>query len=142
MLFKNLGAVDAFPICVRGQSVDHIVEIAKALEPTFGGFNLEDISAPRCFEIEEKLQKEVKVPVFHDDQHGTAVVTLAALYNSLRLTGKEINKIKVVVSGAGAAGIACSKIFRSAGRHLSLSLSDHTVLCNSTATQERWCHNS
>jgi malate dehydrogenase (oxaloacetate-decarboxylating) len=115
MLFKNLANVDAFPICVRGKSVEHIIDIAKSIEPVFGGFNLEDISAPRCFEIEEKLQSEVSVPVFHDDQHGTAVVTLAALYNSLRLTGKKIDQIKVVVSGAGAAGIACSKIFIRAG---------------------------
>ena len=115
MLFKNLAGVDAFPICVRGKSVDHIVDIAKSIEPVFGGFNLEDISAPRCFEIERKLQAEVKVPVFHDDQHGTAVVTLAALYNALRLTKKDISKIKVVVSGAGAAGIACSKMFMEAG---------------------------
>ncbi|MDX1919288.1 MAG: NADP-dependent malic enzyme [Candidatus Caenarcaniphilales bacterium] len=115
MLFKALANVDAFPICVQGKTVDEIVAVAKAIEPTFGGFNLEDISAPRCFEIERKLQEQVNVPVFHDDQHGTAVVTLAALYNSLRLTGKKISEIKVVVSGAGAAGIACSKIFMSAG---------------------------
>lgn len=115
MLFKNLAGVDAFPICVRGKSVEHIVDIAKSIEPVFGGFNLEDISAPRCFEIERKLQAEVNVPVFHDDQHGTAVVTLAALYNALRLTQKDISKIKIVVSGAGAAGIACSKIFIQAG---------------------------
>jgi malate dehydrogenase (oxaloacetate-decarboxylating) len=115
MLFKALANVDAFPICIHGQTVDEIVNIAKSLEPTFGGFNLEDISAPRCFEIERKLQELVNVPVFHDDQHGTAVVTLAALYNSLRLTGKKIDQIKVVVSGSGAAGIACSKIFLLAG---------------------------
>ena len=115
MLFKALANVDAFPICIKGKTVDEIVNIAQALEPTFGGFNLEDISAPRCFEIEKKLQELVNVPVFHDDQHGTAVVTLAALYNSLRLTGKKIDQIKVVVSGSGAAGIACSKIFLSAG---------------------------
>lgn len=115
MLFKALANVDAFPICVKAKTVDEIVSIAKAIEPSFGGFNLEDISAPRCFEIERKLQEQVDVPVFHDDQHGTAVVTLAALYNSLRLTGKKIGEIKVVVSGAGAAGIACSKIFMAAG---------------------------
>ncbi len=115
MLFKALADVDAFPICIKGKSIDHIIEVAKAIEPTFGGFNLEDISAPRCFEIEKRLQEEVNVPVFHDDQHGTAVVTLAALYNSLRLTGKRIEDIKVVVAGAGAAGIACSKIFINAG---------------------------
>jgi malate dehydrogenase (oxaloacetate-decarboxylating) len=115
MLFKALANVDAFPICVHGKSVDHIIDIAKSIEPVFGGFNLEDISAPRCFEIERRLQEEVNVPVFHDDQHGTAVVTLAALYNSLKLTGKKIDQIKVVVSGAGAAGIACSKIFMLAG---------------------------
>lgn len=115
MLFKSLANVDAFPICIHGKTVEEIVNIAVAIEPSFGGFNLEDISAPRCFEIEKQLQERVNVPVFHDDQHGTAVVTLAALFNSLRLTGKKISEIKVVVSGAGAAGIACSKIFMSAG---------------------------
>ncbi|MDX1917905.1 MAG: NADP-dependent malic enzyme [Candidatus Caenarcaniphilales bacterium] len=115
MLFKDLANVDAFPICIRGKTTDEIVAVAKAIAPTFAGFNLEDISAPRCFEIESRLQEEVDIPVFHDDQHGTAVVTLAALYNALRVTGKNIAEIKIVVSGAGAAGIACSKIFMSAG---------------------------
>lgn len=115
MLFKHLAGVDAFPICLNTKSVDEIIQIAKALEPTFGGFNLEDISAPRCFEIEKRLQEEVKVPVFHDDQHGTAVVTLAALYNALKLTGKKLEDIKVVVMGAGAAAIAVSKIIINAG---------------------------
>jgi malate dehydrogenase (oxaloacetate-decarboxylating) len=115
MLFKSLAGVDAFPICVRAKTVEEIVNIAKAIEPVFGGFNLEDISAPRCFEIEERLSNELNIPVIHDDQHGTAVVTLAALYNALRVVNKEIQDIKIVVSGAGAAGIACSKLFLEAG---------------------------
>lgn len=115
ILFKDLGGVDAFPICIKGKSVEEILNIAQALEPTFGGFNLEDISAPRCFEIERRLQEMVNVPVFHDDQHGTAVVTLAALYNALKLTGKQLENIKIVVLGAGAAAIAVSKIIINAG---------------------------
>lgn len=115
MLFKNLADVDAFPVCVRAHDVNEIINIAKALEPTFGGFNLEDISAPRCFEIEKRLQEEVNVPVFHDDQHGTAVVTLAALYNALKIVKKNIEDIKIVVLGAGAAAMAVSKIILNAG---------------------------
>ncbi len=115
MLFKMLAGVDAFPICIDAHTVDEVIAIAKALEPTFGGFNLEDISAPSCFEIERRLQEAVQVPVFHDDQHGTAVVTLAALINSLKLVGKQAQNVCVVVSGAGAAAIACSKIFIQAG---------------------------
>ncbi len=115
MLFKNLANVDAFPICINAKTIDEIVFIAKALEPTFGGINLEDISAPRCFEIEERLKREMKIPVFHDDQHGTAVVALAALYNALKITSRNIKDLKIVVSGAGAAAVAVSKIFMSAG---------------------------
>ncbi|MBI5137114.1 MAG: NAD-dependent malic enzyme [Nitrospirae bacterium] len=118
MLFKEFGGVDAFPICLATKDVDEIVETVKRLAPVFGGINLEDISAPRCFEIEDRLRREMDIPVFHDDQHGTAVVVLAALYNALKVVGKPIGSLKVVVSGIGAAGVACTKIMMRAGvRH-------------------------
>jgi len=119
MLFKEFAGVDAFPICLDTTDVDEIVSVVRAIAPGFGGINLEDISAPRCFEIESRLQAELDIPVFHDDQHGTAVVTLAALYNALRLTGQRIDSIRVVIVGLGAAGIAVSNILTEAGvRHL------------------------
>ncbi|MCA1838350.1 MAG: NAD-dependent malic enzyme, partial [Actinobacteria bacterium] len=110
MLFKEFARVDAFPICLDTKDTDEIVETVKRLAPAFGGINLEDISAPRCFEIEERLKKELDIPVFHDDQHGTAVVVLAALINSLKIVGKEIKALKVVINGVGASGVACAKI--------------------------------
>ncbi|MBY6035205.1 NAD-dependent malic enzyme [Fictibacillus nanhaiensis] len=110
VLFKSFAGVDAFPICLNTTDVDKIVETVKLLEPTFGGVNLEDIAAPNCFVIEERLKKETNIPIFHDDQHGTAIVTLAGLVNALKLTGREMSKIKVVVNGAGAAGIAIIKL--------------------------------
>jgi malate dehydrogenase (oxaloacetate-decarboxylating) len=115
MLFKAFGGVDAWPICLDTKDPDEIVEITKKIAPGFGGINLEDISAPRCFYIEERLKKEMDIPVFHDDQHGTAVVVLAALLNALRIVKKEPQELKVVVLGVGAAGVACSKILMSAG---------------------------
>lgn len=115
VLFKTFGGVDAFPICVATKEVDKIVEVVKMLEPTFGGVNLEDISAPRCFEIEERLKKETNIPIFHDDQHGTAVVVLAALINALKIVNKEISKVRIVVNGAGAAAIATVKLLISMG---------------------------
>jgi len=115
MLFKGFGDVDAFPICLDTKDPEEIIQTVKRLAPTFGGINLEDISAPRCFEIEERLKAELDIPVFHDDQHGTAVVSLAALFNALKITGKKMEDLKVIVNGVGAAGIACSKIFREAG---------------------------
>ncbi len=115
MLFKEFGGVDAFPLCLNTKDPDEIIAIVKGIAPTFGGINLEDISAPRCFEIEERLIAELDIPVFHDDQHGTAVVVLAALYNALRLLNKNMKDLKVVVSGVGAAGVACSKILLAAG---------------------------
>jgi malate dehydrogenase (oxaloacetate-decarboxylating) len=115
MLFKEFGQVDAFPICLATQDTEQIIQTVKAISVTFGGINLEDISAPRCFEIEERLIEELDIPVMHDDQHGTAVVVLAALLNALKVTGKKINDIKVVVNGIGAAGVACSKILMAAG---------------------------
>lgn len=115
MLFKELAGVDAFPICLATKDPDKIVEAVKLIAPGFGGINLEDISAPRCFEVEERLRKELEIPVFHDDQHGTAVVVLAALLNALRIVRKDLKKIKVVVSGVGAAGTATIKILLSVG---------------------------
>jgi malate dehydrogenase (oxaloacetate-decarboxylating) len=115
VLFKEFAGVDAFPICLRQEDPDAIVETVTALAPTFGGINLEDISAPRCFEIEERLKETLDIPVFHDDQHGTAVVVLAALHNALKITGKELSDVRLVVSGIGAAGIACTKILLEGG---------------------------
>ncbi|KQX67133.1 NAD-dependent malic enzyme [Paenibacillus sp. Root444D2] len=115
MLFKQFAGVDAFPICLDTKDPDEIVSIIKAIAPAFGGINLEDISSPRCFEIEERLKRELDIPVFHDDQHGTAVVLLAGLLNALKITGKQMSDIKVVVNGIGAAGIACSKMLLAAG---------------------------
>ncbi|MGL6201283.1 MAG: NAD(P)-dependent malic enzyme [Lachnospiraceae bacterium] len=114
-LFKAFGDVDAFPLCVRSNEVDDIVNTVALLAGSFGGVNLEDISAPRCFEIEEKLKKRCDIPIFHDDQHGTAVVTLAAMFNALKLTNKKIEEINVVTSGAGAAGIAIIKLLIAMG---------------------------
>ncbi|RRN74244.1 NAD-dependent malic enzyme [Peribacillus simplex] len=115
VLFKSFAGVDSFPICLKTTDVDKIVETVKLLEPTFGGVNLEDIAAPNCFEIEERLKKEMNIPVFHDDQHGTAIVTVAGLVNALRLVNKSISEIKVVANGAGAAGIAIIKLLYSYG---------------------------
>ena len=115
VLFKEFGGVDAFPLCVRSKNVDDIVNTVRLLAGSFGGVNLEDISAPRCFEIERKLKECCDIPIFHDDQHGTAVVTAAALINALKLTGKKLEDIRVVTSGAGAAGIAIIKLLVSLG---------------------------
>jgi malate dehydrogenase (oxaloacetate-decarboxylating) len=115
VLFKEFGGIDAVPICLDATEVDDIVETVVRIAPGFGGINLEDISAPRCFEIERKLQERLDIPVFHDDQHGTAVVVLAALRNAARLTGRGLADLRVVVSGAGAAGVAVTTILREAG---------------------------
>src|ERR1700736_4049943 len=119
MLFKEFAGVDAFPICLDTKDPDEIVSIVRAIAPGFGGINLEDISAPRCFEIEERLKATLDIPVFHDDQHGTAVVVLAALLNALTLTGQRIEDVRIVIAGCGAAGIAVTKILMGAGaRHI------------------------
>ena len=110
VLFKEFGGVNAFPICLSTQDTDEIIAAVKAIAPTFGGINLEDISAPRCFEIEERLKKELQIPVFHDDQHGTAIVVLAGIINGLKVVGKEKEDCRVVVNGAGSAGIAITKL--------------------------------
>ena len=115
MLFKEFADIDAWPICLDTTDTEEIIRIVKAIAPGFGGINLEDIAAPRCFEIEQRLREELEIPVFHDDQHGTAVVTTAALINALKVVGKNVGKIKVIVSGAGAAGIACTKMIMHLG---------------------------
>jgi malate dehydrogenase (oxaloacetate-decarboxylating) len=115
LLFKKFAGLDAFPVCLATQDADEIVETVKRLAPVFGGVNLEDISAPRCFAIEERLRKELDIPVFHDDQHGTAIVTLAALVNALKLVKKSLETIKVVINGAGAAGVAIARLLQKAG---------------------------
>ncbi|RSL32959.1 NAD-dependent malic enzyme [Salibacterium salarium] len=124
VLFKSFAGVDAFPICLDTTEVDRIVETVKLMQPTFGGVNLEDIAAPNCFIIEERLKKEVNIPVFHDDQHGTAIVTAAGLINALKLNGKSLSEIKVVVNGAGSAGIAIIKLL------LRMGVRD-VILCDS-----------
>ena len=115
MLFKEFGGVDAFPICLSTKDPEEIIRTVKAISTAFGGINLEDIASPRCFEIEARLREELDIPVFHDDQHGTAVVVLAALINALKIVGKRMSDIKVVVNGVGAAGVACTKIIMAAG---------------------------
>ncbi len=115
MLFKQLADVDAFPICLDTQDTEEIIRTIKVIAPAFGGINLEDISSPRCFEIESRLKEELDIPVFHDDQHGTAVVIYAGLINALKVVGKSIGEVKVVVCGIGAAGVSCSKILLAAG---------------------------
>jgi malate dehydrogenase (oxaloacetate-decarboxylating) len=124
MLFKEFAGVDAFPICLTTQDTDEIVKIVTNLAPVFGGVNLEDIAAPRCFEIEARLREVMDIPVFHDDQHGTAIVTVAALFNALKVVKKSIDSVKVVFNGAGAAGIAVAKLMQLAG-------CNNLVLCDS-----------
>ena len=115
MLFREFAEVDAFPICLDTTDTEEIIASVKNLAPAFGGINLEDIAAPRCFEIEERLKDELEIPVFHDDQHGTAVVVLAALYNALKIVDKKIEDLRVVVNGVGASGVACARIMHEAG---------------------------
>jgi malate dehydrogenase (oxaloacetate-decarboxylating) len=124
MLFKEFAGVDAFPLCLDTKDVDEIVDTVTRVAPTFGGINLEDISAPRCFEIEDRLKAALDIPVFHDDQHGTAIVVLAALLNAIKLTGKRLEDLRVLVVGLGAAGIAVTKILVEAGV-------SHVVGCDS-----------
>ena len=113
LIYKLLGGIDAFPVCIKADSVDEFVMVAKALEPVFGAFNLEDIRSPDCFEIERRLTESLSIPVFHDDQHGTAVSVCAALINALKILGKNFNDVKIAISGAGAAGLAVTKLLSS-----------------------------
>ncbi len=124
LLFKHFGGVDAIPLCLDTTDVDEIVETVVRLAPSFGGINLEDIAAPRCFEIEKKLKERLHIPIFHDDQHGTAIVVLAALKNALKVVNKKIEEVKIVMSGAGAAGIAIAKLIMKAG-------GKNIILCDS-----------
>jgi malate dehydrogenase (oxaloacetate-decarboxylating) len=128
MLFKEFGGVDAFPICLATREVDKIVETVKLLAPGFGGINLEDIAAPRCFEVEDRLRKDLDIPVFHDDQHGTAVVVLAALLNALRIVKKDLRRLRVVVTGVGAAGTATIKILQSSGVRDIVGVDEHGII--------------
>ncbi|MFY0758510.1 malic enzyme-like NAD(P)-binding protein [Metabacillus dongyingensis] len=122
-LFKAFADIDAFPLCLNTNDPDEIIAIVKALEPTFGGVNLEDISAPNCFIIEERLKQEMNIPVFHDDQHGTAIVTAAGLINALKMVNKRLEKVKIVVNGAGAAGIAITKLLLEMG-------AENVIMCD------------
>ncbi|MBD0334433.1 MAG: NAD-dependent malic enzyme [Cyanobacteria bacterium Co-bin13] len=124
LLFKKFAELDAFPVCLDTQDTDEIVETVKRIAPVFGGVNLEDISAPRCFEIEARLRRELDIPVFHDDQHGTAIVTLAALVNALKLVNKAMTSIKIAINGAGAAGVAIARLLQKAG-------ASNIILCDS-----------
>jgi malate dehydrogenase (oxaloacetate-decarboxylating) len=128
MLFKELAGVDALPICLATKDVDRIVETVKLIAPGFGGINLEDIAAPRCFEVEERLRKELDIPVFHDDQHGTAVVVLAALLNALRIVKKDLRRLRVVVTGVGAAGTATIKLLMATGVRDIVGVDEHGTL--------------
>ncbi len=127
LIFKEFAGVDAFPLCLATKDVDEIVAIVKAIAPVFGGINLEDISAPRCFEIEERLQRDLEIPVFHDDQHGTAVVVLAALLNALQIVKKRLADVRIVFTGAGASGIATAKLLMQAG-------AKHITACDRAGT--------
>jgi malate dehydrogenase (oxaloacetate-decarboxylating) len=129
LLFKELGGVDALPLVLDTQDTEEIIKTIKYLAPTFGGINLEDISAPRCFEIEERLKKELLIPVFHDDQHGTAIVVLAGLINALKVVKKDIRKIKIVISGAGAASVAITKLLLKDGAQNIIVLDSQGALC-------------
>ncbi|PIE93466.1 NAD-dependent malic enzyme [Bacillus fungorum] len=133
ILFKKFANVDAFPLCLGTTDVDEIVTLVKNLEPTFAGINLEDIAAPRCFEIEKRLKEETNIPVFHDDQHGTAIVVLAAVINALKVVSKQMDNVKIVINGAGSAGIAIGKLLLKAGaKHITL-VSLEGIVCEGEA---------
>lgn len=138
VLFKTFAGVDAFPICLDSKNIDEIVNAIKLMEPSFGGINLEDIKAPECFEIEERLKAEMNIPVFHDDQHGTAIVVLSALINSLKFVNKNIGNIKLVVNGAGSAGIAITKLLINAGLRNVIMVDRAGILC----TGQSWMNDS
>ena len=139
MLFKEFAGIDAFPICLASQDTNTIVETVKQIAPVFGGVNLEDIAAPRCFEIESLLRQQLDIPVFHDDQHGTAIVTLAALLNSLKLLNKSMAQVRIVINGAGAAGVAIARLLRKAGAETICICDSKGILSNqrSDLTEEK-----
>lgn len=144
VLFKQMAQIDAFPICLDTRDTEEIIRTIKAIAPGFGGINLEDISSPRCFEIEERLKKELDIPVFHDDQHGTAVVLLAGLLNALKIVDKPISDAKVVVTGIGAAGVACTRMLLSAGFKNIVCVDRHGALVDTETYDNRmweWCAN-
>ncbi len=133
LLFKEFAGIDAFPICLATQDTEEIIETVKNIAPVFGGINLEDISAPRCFEIERRLRQELNIPVFHDDQHGTAIVVLAALYNALKLVKKTLTEVRIVINGAGAAGVAIARLLNKAGAN-QIWLCDSKGIISTTRT--------
>ena len=133
ILFKKFANVDAFPLCLGTTDVDEIVTLVKNLEPTFAGINLEDIAAPRCFEIEKRLKEETNIPVFHDDQHGTAIVVLAAVINALKVVSKQMDNVKIVINGAGSAGIAIGKLLLKAGAKRITLVSLEGIVCEGEA---------
>lgn len=141
VLFKAFADVNAFPICLDTQNTEEIIKTVKYLAPTFGGINLEDISAPRCFEIETRLKKELNIPVFHDDQHGTAVCVLAGLYNAIKIINKSLDSLKIVVNGGGSAGIAISKILLAAGVSQLLVVDKNGIInSDDKETMLNWAH--
>jgi malate dehydrogenase (oxaloacetate-decarboxylating) len=142
VLFKEFAGIDAYPVCVRAETADEVVAVARAIAPGFGGINLEDIAAPDCFEVEERLRVELDIPVFHDDQHGTAVVTLAAMLNAARVTGRSMGEMRVVFLGVGAAGVACAKLILAAGAGDVVAVDREGILGPARAArlsgQKRW----
>ena len=128
MLFKEFGGVDAFPICLNAKTKEEVVAAVKAIAPTFGGINLEDIRSPECFEIEAELERDLDIPVFHDDQHGTAIIVLAGVLNALKVVGKDIREIKIVQNGPGAAGTAIIKMLKTAGAQDIIAVDEHGIL--------------
>ena len=142
VLFKEFGGVDAFPICINAHSAEEVIAACKAIAPTFGGINLEDIKSPECFEIEQTLEKELDIPVFHDDQHGTAIVVTAALINALRVVGKKMEDVHIVLNGPGAAGTAIIKMLMTAGAKDIIAVDQFGTLykgCNSAEAHKNWC---
>ena len=141
VLFKEFGGVDAFPICIDAHDADSVIAACKAIAPTFGGINLEDIKSPECFEIEETLERELDIPVFHDDQHGTAIVVTAALINALRVVGKKMEDVHIVLNGPGAAGTAIIKMLMTAGAKDIVAVDQFGTLykgCNSAEAHKNW----
>ncbi len=141
VLFKEFGGVNAFPICLDTQDTEEIIETVKRIAPVFGGINLEDISAPRCFEIEERLKAELDIPVFHDDQHGTAIVVLAGIINALKITGKKKEDCKIVLNGAGSAGIAITKLLLRYG-FVNVTMCDRTGIISKNRSDLNWMKQS